>query len=64
VVRELGRLALVDEQLKELSKRRHQLAEATPEQHAKTLEHVERLEQLRGIGEASSWTLGTELYWQ
>jgi transposase len=22
------------------------------------------LEQLRGIGEASSWTLGTELYWR
>jgi transposase len=64
VVRELGRLALVEEQLKELQCRRRQLLEATPQAHAKTLEHVERLEQLRGIGEAGSWSLGTELYWR
>jgi transposase len=64
IARELQRIALTEKQLKELQSRRRALLEAKPPAHAKTLENVERLAELRSIGEAGSWTLSTELYWR
>jgi transposase len=64
LTRELQRVQLVEEQLKQLRTRQKTLLEESPERHARTLETVTRLEQLSGIGEAGSWTLATELYWR
>ena len=64
ITRELQRLQLIEEQLKQLRARCQTLLGERPESHARALEVVARLEQLRSIGEASSWTLATELYWR
>ena len=64
VTRELQRLQLLEEQLKQLRARCQALLVERPERHDKALEVVQRLEQLRAIGEVSSWTLATELYWR
>jgi transposase len=64
IARELVRIGVVEKQLKELRERQRELLETRPERYARVVEAVERLEQLRGIGEASSWTLASELYWR
>ena len=64
ITRELQRLQLIEQQLKELRARCLTLLVEKPESHARALEVVARLEQLRAIGEASSWTLAMELYWR
>lgn len=56
---EYRRLELVNEQLKELAKQR---AEAVRRSNDSRIEKVRKLERLRGVGEAGSWTTVMELF--
>jgi transposase len=62
LARELERLELVKKQMAGLEARRKELLKQRPSVHAKTLECVDRMFKLKGIGPENSWTYSTEMF--